>query len=241
LYAPDTTLALPNYIYPPPLAQAIGPLTRLPWEPFATLWLLLELGILTWLLWPTPTRYRLPLGIAFLPCVLTGNASWFVAAALALTPRWPAAWAVTLLTKVTPAVGLIWYVPRQEARPLVAALGAAVMIALASALAAPDAWSQWVEVVRSNLGQQEVGVTPWIPLWLRLTLAASLAVWAGRSGRWAPLALVVVLANADIFISTLAPLAALPRLTVVDATPKPSQRPREACMPAPELHKVETT
>ena len=45
-----------------------------------------------------------------------GNISLLLAVAIVVGFRWPAAWAFVLLTKVTPGIGLLWFVVRREWR-----------------------------------------------------------------------------------------------------------------------------
>ena len=53
-----------------------------------------------------------------------GNIHLLLAAAMVLGFRWPATWALVLLTKITPGIGLLWFVVRREWRQLAIALGA---------------------------------------------------------------------------------------------------------------------
>ncbi len=46
-----------------------------------------------------------------------------MAAAIALGFRYPATWAFVLLAKVTPGIGLLWFLVRREWRNLAIALG----------------------------------------------------------------------------------------------------------------------
>ncbi len=46
--------------------------------------------------------------------------------------RYPAAWSLILLTKITPGIGLLWFAVRREWRALAIALGATAAIASVS-------------------------------------------------------------------------------------------------------------
>ena len=63
--------------------------------------------------------------VTALLCVLFGA---FIAAAIVIGFRWPAAWSLVLLTKITPGIGLLWFAVRREWRSLAIALGAVIMI-----------------------------------------------------------------------------------------------------------------
>ena len=64
--------------------------------------------------------------------VAGGNVSLLLAAAIVLGFRWPAAWSIVLLTKITPGIGLLWFAVRREWRSLAIALGATAVIAAVS-------------------------------------------------------------------------------------------------------------
>ena len=53
-----------------------------------------------------------------------GNIHAFIGVLVIVGFRWPAAWSLILLTKVTPGVGLLWFVFRREWRNLGIALAA---------------------------------------------------------------------------------------------------------------------
>ena len=76
--------------------------------------------------------------------VLRGNIETLMALAIVAGFRWPAAWAFILLTKVTPGVGLLWFVGRRDWRSLGIAIGATALIAAVSFVLAPAQWSAWV-------------------------------------------------------------------------------------------------
>jgi hypothetical protein len=77
------------------------------------------------------------------------------------------------------------------------ALGATVLIALVSFVAAPSAWFEWIETLQRS-SQVEVpdriAAIPG-PLWLRTAIAGVVAVAAGNGGwRWlVPVAVVLAL------------------------------------------------
>ena len=84
-----------------------------------------------------PDRAAAPRGRAPVPVhameVAGGNVSLLLAVAIVVGFRWPAAWALVLLTKITPGIGLLWFAVRREWRHLAIALGATAAIVAVSA------------------------------------------------------------------------------------------------------------
>ena len=127
---------------------------------------------------------RAPLFVLAFPPVLlellNGNIHLFIALAVWVGLRWAPAWAFILLTKVTPGVGLFWYVGRREWRNLGIALGVTAAIVLAGIAIAPGLWFDWFRSLTAAAGGPLPGTAP---LWLRLPFAAAIAWYAGRTGR----------------------------------------------------------
>jgi hypothetical protein len=171
------------FAYSPPVAALLYPFTQLPWIAFVAGWYALLLGALVWL-----GRRDLLVLLAFPPIAINlsdGNVHIFLAAAIVIGFRYPAAWAVVLLTKVTSGIGLLWFVARREWRQLAIALGATAGIVAVSAVLMP---TQWVAYVRM-LSESAAAAPPWpalpIPLWLRLPVAAAVIWWGARRDlRW---------------------------------------------------------
>src|SRR4029078_312592 len=97
--------------------------------------------------------------------------------------RWPAAWALVLLTKITPGIGLLWFAVRREWRHLAIALFATAAIAAVAVVVRPQEWRDWVDVVIGNAGKGGTWASVPVPLWIRLPLAAALVVWGARTDR----------------------------------------------------------
>ena len=214
LYGAIPALDRTLYIYPPPLARAILPLTWLPWPAFAGLWLASCAGALWWMLQPIVMPTRVPVTLALL-LASGGNSS--VLLALAIASRRPAAWAFPLLTKVTPGIGILWYAVRREWRALALALGTTGVIAGLSVGLAPDLWAHWVAVVRADSAHYGGIVAyplPAVPLLIRGVAAAAIVAWGARTNRAWTLALAALLASPDILLSSVPLLAAVPRLAV---------------------------
>ena len=109
------------YLYSPAFAQLIRPLTILPWPIFVTIWTAFNLAIVWWLLgrWSLPAMLFLPIPFE----IVSGNVHLMYAAAIVLGFRASFTWALPILTKVTPGIGLAWFAVRREWRQLGLALG----------------------------------------------------------------------------------------------------------------------
>lgn len=203
------------YLYSPAFLQAFAPLRLLPWDAFMALWLAAELVALAWLISPLGALALL----AFPPAlseVLIGNIHIFLAVALVVSIRHPAAWTLAMLTKPTLGVGVMWYAARREWRALAMALGATLLLAVLSFALSPELWFAWVERLR---GAETRGGIAWsIFLGIRLLLAVALVGYAGWRKRPAFLPVALYLALPIPWLEGLTLLAAAPRLA--------QQRPR---------------
>jgi hypothetical protein len=168
------------YVYSPAFLEVIAPLRALSWTAFAAVWSGLLLLAVMYLSGPR----LLWLGVLVAATeVYGGNISLFLAVAIVLGFRWPATWALVILTKVTPGVGLLWFAVRREWRNLGIALAATAAVAGGSALTMPLAWQQWVHVLMANAGRDGTWAAVPIALWIRLPLAIALVVWGARTDR----------------------------------------------------------
>jgi Glycosyltransferase family 87 len=171
------------FAYSPPIALILAPFTTLPWLAFVSLWYTLLISAVVWL-----GRGAFLAVLAFPPVAIDlyhGNIHLLIAVAIALGFRYPAVWSGVLLTKVTPGVGLLWFVARGEWRKLAVALGVTGVIVGATLVTMPTQWMGWVTMLADSAGTPP----PWpalpIPLWLRLPAAAALVWWgARRDKRW---------------------------------------------------------
>ena len=180
------------YVYPPPLAQLLG---LIPWLVFVVVWMtLLFVGF-----WFATRWWGLPVlgggvGAGILlghphifanPILLTlvGNPQVLLAAAIVVGFRWPAAWALVLLTKIAPGIGLLWFAVRGEWRSLGIALGATALIAGVSFVLAPGAWGDWLRFAVANAGTPSPQPVVQVPFALRIATSAALIVWGARTNR----------------------------------------------------------
>ena len=197
--------------YTPAFAQAIYPLTLLPWPVFLTVWSMLLGAALVWLLWPLQPRWRwLLLAYVAPPALLIGNIEALLAVAAVIGMRRPTAWAFPLLTKVTPGLGPVWFAVRREWRLAAVALVSTSAIVAASCAVSPDLWLRWWDfVVESPTPPTQLGYPPLV---LRLGAALVVLVWGALKGRRGTIAVAMVLAMPLWSSGVLVLLTALPRL-----------------------------
>jgi len=215
-YDAATTGRIGAYLYSPAFAQLLAPLVWMPLALFTAIWTALNSATLWFLLrrWALPSLLFLPIALE----IVSGNVHLLYAAAIVVGFRWPAAWALMFLTKVTPGVGVLWFLVRREWRSLAIALGATAAIAAVSFALDPNQWMRWLDVLRGDLGGAGGGsfetVGWYLPIALapRLVVAAVLIAYAARSNRPWLVPVGVVLAMPVIWLNSLAVLAAVPAL-----------------------------
>ena len=168
------------YVYSPAFLQLLQPLRVLPWQAYMAAWtaiLMAAVFVLTGRKW---FAVGVVLGLMELA---GGNIHLLLAAAMVLGFRWPATWAIVLLTKITPGIGLLWFVVRGEWRQLFIALGATALIVALSFVTMPDAWVQWAGVLTRIAGRDGTWAAVPIPFLVRLPFAVALVVWGARTNR----------------------------------------------------------
>ena len=201
------------YLYSPAFAQAIRPLAMLPWPVFAVIWAMLAGVVLALLLRPLGWRRALPLWLCCSIEMVSGNVYWLFALVAAYGLRFPGLWAIPALTKVTPAVGLVWFLVRREWRNLFIAVAATVLVVGLSCWMDPQAWRNWLTFLATHSGESTTsvgGVS--LPPVVRIPAAVVLVGWgAWTDRRWAvPVGMILA---APVFgIGGLVVLAALPVL-----------------------------
>lgn len=198
------------FAYSPPIALLLAPFTMLPWLTFVTAWYTLLGAAVVWL-----GRRNFLAVIAFPPVAIDlyhGNIHLLLAVAIALGFRYPAAWSAVLLTKVTPGVGLLWFVARREWRNLAIALAVTAVVVAITLVALPSQWLAWVGMIADSAGVPP----PWpalpIPLWVRLPAAAAVVWWGARRDKRWTVPLSAALAVPALWPGSFAILAACWRL-----------------------------
>jgi hypothetical protein len=240
-YAAAETGRIGAYLYSPAFAQVLAPLVVfLPLSVFTALWTALNFAALWWLV----GRLALP-ALLFLPIsfeIISGNVHLLYAVAIVAGFRYPATWALMLLTKITPGVGLVWFAVQREWRSVAIAIGVTSMIAAVSYFLDHTSWEQWVGLLRTDLtgaGQASFSTVGWflaVPLLPRLVVAAVIVAIAARTERrWlVPVAAVVSLPV--LWLNGLAVLAAvvpLWRMRAADQTPRVTATDRTSSAPVP--------
>jgi hypothetical protein len=207
-YAIRSYEALDGFFYSPIFAQLLYVPTALPWTAFLALWT----AVLLLAVYEMVGPWALPL-MLFLPIpyeIYFGNVSLLIAAAIVFGFRYPALWAIPILTKVTPGIGVLWFAFRAEWRSLAIALGATAAIVGVSWLLAPGLWQDWVSLLLGN--QEAAGGLPVPPLSVRLAVGVIILWIAARTDRAWLVPVVVLLAMPRIWPASLSVLIAVPAL-----------------------------
>jgi glycosyl transferase family 87 len=226
-YLPEGHLG--SFVYSPVVARLFAPFALLGWYPFVVLWTAVLVATAVWLGgWRDapagpreapglrglfPRRLGWLAVLAFPPVAVElyhGNVQLLIAAAIALGFRYPAAWAVVLVSKVTPGFGLLWFLVRREWRSLAIALGVTAVIVAISIVIDPGLWRQWLErevagTLRVAPDQPQIA----IPLWLRLPAAAALVAWGARTDRRWTVIVAGAIAMPVLWVTSFSVLAAL--------------------------------
>lgn len=193
-----------TYLYSPAFAQVLSPLYVLSFEAFFVLWTIASVAVLYWLVRPWPWA----LLILFLPWtyeLFVGQVHLFIAAVIVLGFRYPALWAFAILTKVTPGIGLLWFLVRREWRPFGIALGTSAIIALVSFVLSPTAWFDWYAFLRGSTGSGEL-------LYPRIAAAGLIVIAGALTGRRWAVPIAVWLALPVVWIESWVILLAIIRL-----------------------------
>jgi hypothetical protein len=207
------------FLYTPVMARLFAPAANLDWITFLWLWLAVLLATAIWLggrrwLWV----------LAFPPVALElyhGNIHLLIAAAIALGFRYPATWAFVLLAKVTPGVGLVWFLVRREWRSLAIALGATTALVAISLVFDLRLWQQWVDQqlvgsLREAPNQPNIA----IPLVVRLPVAALVVTWGALNDRKWAVPLAAAIAMPVLWIAAFSVLAAIPAIGRAELQPR---------------------
>jgi hypothetical protein len=197
-----------SFVYSPVAARLFQLDSLLPFWQFVWLWTAVLVGTAVWLggrrwLWV----------LAFPPVAFElyhGNIHLLIAAAIALGFRYPAAWAFVLLTKVTPGVGLVWFLMRREWRNLGIALGVTAALVAVSLAFDFRLWPEWIDKeLLVSLEQPPNQPQIAIPLLLRLPVAAVLVAWGGLTNRKWTVPVSAAITMPVLWVSAFSVLAAL--------------------------------
>jgi hypothetical protein len=219
-YDDAATGRIGSYLYSPAFAQVLAPLVWLPLAAFTAIWTAINSATVWFLLrrWALPSLLFVPIAFE----VVSGNVHLLYAAAIVVGFRWPAAWALMLLTKVTPGIGVVWFLVRREWRQLAIALGVTAAIAAVSFAIDRAQWAQWFELLMADAGGagsaafQTVGWYVPVALGPRLIGAIAVIVVAAATDRRSLVPVAVVLAMPVIWLNSLAVLAACVPLAFPD-------------------------
>lgn len=188
---------------------------HVPWPVFATVWSVLIALAIAFMAGPFTLPLMLTNPIA--SEVTLGNIHAFTGLVVIAGFKKPALWAFVLLTKVTPGVGLLWFVFRREWRSLGIALGATAVLVVPTLILAPELWVRWVQaLVNASHAKEYASGIFTVPLWVRLPAAVAI-LWVGARRDWA-------------WVVPIAATLGLPVLWTT-ASPSPWRRSGWRCIP----------
>ena len=168
-----------GYNYSPAFEFVAGWWRGLPFEAYAAIWRAVLLAMLVYLAGPFTLFALLTVPVA--SEINAANIQIPLALAVVLGFRWPATWAFVVLTKLTPGIGLLWFVLRREWRHLAIAAAATGAIAAVSFVLMPAAWSGYIDLLT---GTPAPAVAPYyLTFWTRLPVALAFIVVGGLTGR----------------------------------------------------------
>ncbi len=215
LYDPSATPGTPYaYFYPPPLAQVLAPLTSImPDAVFVATWTLLLIASLWWL--GRGNAFVALALVAFLPVSVElwyRNVHLVLAVLIVLGLRRHAScFALAAAIKVTPVLGLVYFVARGRYRDAVTAGLVGSIMLLASILISPAAWHQFATVVVGSAGSVGASFVP-VPFPIRAAAGVLLALTAGRLRPRVGepmLVVAIVIANPTLWVTALSMLVAI--------------------------------
>ena len=219
------------YVYSPAFLQVLQPIRILPWQAYMAAWTAILIGALFVL---TGRRWLAAGVVLGLMELAGGNIHLLLAAAIVLGFRWPWTWSLVLLTKITPGIGLLWFVVRREWRNLAIALAGTAAIVAVSFLVLPDAWFAWREVLGRVAGRDGTWAAVPIPFVIRLPVAIAVVVWGAWTGRRWTVPVASMLALPALWYGGLSMLLAVIALRedVAPARPASGRLARPAAEPA---------
>jgi hypothetical protein len=201
------------FLYAPAVAQLLAPFTHLPFEVFRVLLGAVSLGALA----AAGAAYTLVVP-GVIEDLVRGNIHVLLAAAIIAGFRWPGLWSAMLLTKITPAVGLVWFAVRREWRALAqVAVVTALIVAVSILFFGIGVWQEWIRVLATSAESPRtytyLGIAP-PPLLVRMPLALVVVAWGALTNRRWTVPVAAFLALPVIWPSGFALLAAIPPLVI---------------------------
>jgi hypothetical protein len=153
----------------------------LPFEVFVAIWRAILLAALVYLAGPFTIFVIFTVPVA--SEINAGNIQILLALAIVLGFRWSATWSFVLLTKVTPGIGLLWFLLQRRWRDFAIALGVTGAIVAISFVMRPQDWLDWFALWT---GAPAPAVSPYyLTFWQRLPFALAFIVFGGWKGyRW---------------------------------------------------------
>jgi hypothetical protein len=182
------------FVYPPPFAYVVRVLSFGGWGEWLVVWTVILAVSYSVVRWVGVATIVVGFGARLLvenfkpisePAnhLTIGNLQPLILAAVVLGLRYPSLWAIPLLTKIGPGVGVLWFAVRREWRSLAIALGTTAAIAGVTFLIDPGSWGDWIRFMVANVATPSpVPVVP-IPGWMRFPVAIALIVWGARTDR----------------------------------------------------------
>jgi len=165
--------------YSPVVAQLGAPLFQIPFPAFTFILRALEVASLVLLTGPLAGALIFTTPVA--SEINAANINLPIAVVMVLGFRWPALWAIPLLTKPTMGVGLLWFVFRREWRKAAIPIAIAGGLSLVSFAFDQRVWFEWLQWLRDN---PPVGEWPYpYPVWARLPISLALVIWGARTNR----------------------------------------------------------
>jgi hypothetical protein len=215
LYDPTANMTTPfAYLYPPPLAQALAPLTRVVSDVgYEFLWTAVLLVVLLWF-----ARWRPIIALALVAFLPVAVELWFrnvhlVLAALIVLALRGAPWlfAVGAAIKISPGLGIVYLAARGRWRDAIVATLVGLGILVVSVVVSPGAWNDFVRSVASQGAGSGASIIP-VPFFVRAAAGLALTIVAARlpprTGE--PLLVVAItLANPTLYVTALSMLIAV--------------------------------
>ena len=186
-------------MYSPVAVLAFAPFHALPYPVFFVLWTSVLALVALWL---CPPMLWAPGFILLLGEIHQANVHILLAAAVVLSlTRSAGWWALPVLTKVAPGVGLIWHFARREWRQLGLAIAVTGVLVVVSLAYSAGMWLDWAQFLVTNVTVAPGGPSIALPLLPRLAIAAVIILFAARSDRRWLVPLAVLMAMPVIWIS----------------------------------------